>query len=193
MKVICIVNNNSMDISIPLEVIIQGNNIYYMNQFLLQENQPEPTSFEIDLRISCRPGHNQGGNLRCDYVTRSGVSRKSHTKLIFTCFLHKLGWHEEVWISIVALEKAFFLREGHIWWFYSPFHRYGVSFQIDPLIYIRQYEEMCVNHWMIPEIAHKKLISSFSYLICLYTKRIDKSICIILMTCYGKRDASVAG
>ena len=50
-------------------------------------------------------------------MLRTWCFKKSHTKLIFTCFLHMLEWYEEVWIRIIALEKAIFLRDGHIWWF----------------------------------------------------------------------------
>ena len=47
--------------------------------------------------------------------------KKSHTKLIFTCFLHMLGWYEEVWIRIVALEKAFFWEKVIYGYFYYTF------------------------------------------------------------------------
>ena len=54
-------------------------------------------------------------------MLRTWCFKKSHTKLIFTCFLHMLEWHEEVWIRIIALEKAFFLIDGHLWWFLYHF------------------------------------------------------------------------
>ena len=110
-------------------------------------------------------------------ILRTWCFKKSHIKLFFICFLHKLEWYEEVWIRIIALEKAFFFLRGHIWWFLYPFHRYGVSFQIHPLFYIMPCEGPCVYHWMIPMTASRKLISTFSHLICWDAKRVDEIMC----------------
>ena len=75
---------------------------------------------------------------------------KSHTKLIFNCFLHMLEWYEEVWMRIVTLMKKAFLWEKVMYGdFYTLFHRYDVSFQIHPLFYIRPYKGLCVYHRMI--------------------------------------------
>ena len=52
--------------------------------------------------------------------------------------------YEEVWIRMIALEKAFFWEKVIYGDFYSLFHRYGVSIQIHPLFYIMPYEGLCV-------------------------------------------------
>ena len=88
--------------------------------------------------------------------------KKSHTKLVFTCFMHMLEWYEEVWIRIVVLQKALFLREGHIWCFLhivTTFH-----FKFTQLFYIMPCEGLCVYHWMIT--MTRKLTSTFSILGC---------------------------
>ena len=45
--------------------------------------------------VDLRPGHDQGGHLRCDHATDLVFQQKSF-KLIFTCFLHMPEWYEEL-------------------------------------------------------------------------------------------------
>ena len=107
--------------------------------------------------------------------------KKSHIKLIFTCFLHMLEWHEEVWIRIVVSRllfsrKPFSERRSYmaifislfiVTVFYFKFIHYSTSC----------HKGLCVYHWMILMTASRKLISMFSNLICSDTKRIDKMMC----------------
>ena len=119
--------------------------------------------------------------------------KKSHTKLFFTCFWYMLEWYEAVRTRIVALEKALFW-EKVIYGIYAVFHRYGVSFRIHPVFYIWPCEELYIYHWMAPITAPKKLILTFSDLICSDTKRIDKMMCLKKMsTRYGKQKKTVTG
>ena len=66
------------------------------------------------------PGYNQGGHWRCDYVTDQVFQEKSYktNHHLFSVYAGVL-WRSVK--SIIALEKAFFLREGHIWWLLYPF------------------------------------------------------------------------
>ena len=54
-------------------------------------------------------------------MLRTWCFEKNHIKLIITCFLHMPEWYEEVWIRMIALKKAFYLRDVHIWWLLYPF------------------------------------------------------------------------
>ena len=123
-------------------------------------------------------------------ILRNWCSKKSHINLILSCYLHILEWYEEVWIRIIALEKALFLREGHTWWFLYPFSSWWRFISNSPnVLHHAIYEGLCVYHWMIPMTGSRKLISTFSNLIYSDTKRIDKS-CVFkkMSTRYEKQE-----
>ena len=123
------------------------------------------------------PGHNQGGHSRCDYVTDQVFQDKSYkTNLHLFSAYAGLVWRS-VNQNSCSRESIFFWEKVIYGYFYTLFHRYGISFEIHPLFYIMSYEGLCVYRCIITMTVSRKLIPTFSNLIS-DTKRIEKLMCV---------------
>ena len=104
-------------------------------------------------------------------ILRIWCFNNCHTKLIFTCLLHMLVWHEEVWMRNIALKEHYFwedVMDGDSFW---------------PLFIVIMFQILMTHrskfcdvrgrgyHWMVPVTASTRFIN---FLVCLDTKLIDQ-------------------